>query len=81
VTAPPAPDTSPCVAVAQRGTDVLGQLDRAAGAIGALDPTALRQVLDEIRPLRDDLQLEVDSCRGQFRGAPDPGVPAPGPGG
>ena len=74
VTAPPttpAPvDTSPCVAVAQRGTDVLAQLDRAARAVGALDPAALRQVLDEVRRLRDELQREVDACRGQVGGAP-----------
>ncbi len=78
---PPPPDTSPCVAVAQRGTDMLAQLDRAAGAIGALDPATLRQVLDEIRRLRDELQREVDTCRGQFRGAPAPSAPVPGPGG
>jgi hypothetical protein len=75
VTSPPATpvpvDTSSCVAVAQRGTDVLGQLDRAARAIGALDPAALRQVLDEVRRLRDELQREVDACRGQLSGAPD----------
>jgi hypothetical protein len=85
VTAPPtvpAPvDTSPCVAVAQRGTDVLAQLDRAARAIGALDPAALRQVLDEIRRLRDELQREVDVCRDQVTGAARPASPAPGPGG
>jgi hypothetical protein len=29
------------------------------GAVGALDPAALRQVLDEVRRLRDELQREV----------------------
>jgi hypothetical protein len=56
---------SPCVGVAQRGTDVLAQLDAAARAIGALDPTALRQVLDEVRRLRDEMQREIDACREQ----------------
>jgi hypothetical protein len=84
VTAPPtAPpvDTSSCVAVAQRGTEVLAQLDRAARAIGALDPATLRQVLDEIRRLRDELQREVAACRDLLPGAPEPSAPVPGPGG
>jgi hypothetical protein len=70
---------SPCVAIAQRGTDLLAQLDAAARAVGALDPAALRQVLDEVRRLRDELQREVDSCRGQVGGAPAPASPGPEP--
>ena len=70
---------SPCVAIAQRGSDLLAQLDAAARAIGALDPAALRQVLDEVRRLRDELQREVDACRGQVGGTPAPAFPAPVP--
>jgi hypothetical protein len=70
---------SPCVAIAQRGTDLLAQLDAAARAVGALDPAALRQVLDEVRRLRDELQREVDACRGQVGGAPAPASPGPEP--
>jgi hypothetical protein len=77
------PTTSPpvvppqCVAIAQRGSDLLAQLDAAARAVGALDPAALRQVLDEVRRLRDELQREVDACRGQVGGTPAPVSPAP----
>lgn len=67
--APPPGTPSPCVAIAQGGTDVLAQLDRAARAIGALDPGALREVLDEIRRLRDQLQRDVDACQAQLGGA------------
>jgi hypothetical protein len=66
---------SPCVAVAQRGSDVVAQLDAAAKAVAALDPAALRQVLDEVRRLRDELQRDVDACRRQG-GAASPAPPA-----
>ncbi len=78
-TTPPPVVPSPCVAIAQRGTDLLAQLDAAARAVGALDPAALRQVLDEVRRLRDELQREVDACRGQVGGAPAPAPPVPEP--
>jgi hypothetical protein len=81
-TTPPAPAApSPCVAVAQGGTDVLAQLDTAARAVGARDPAALRQVLDEVRRLRDQIQRDVDACRSAAGGGPAPVPPVPGPGG
>jgi hypothetical protein len=77
-TSPPVVPTS-CVGIAQLGSDLLAQLDAAARAVGALDPAALRQVLDEVRRLRDELQREVDACRGQVGGpsASTPPTPAP----
>ena len=80
---PAAPTTvpSPCVAVAQRGSDVLAQVDAAARAVAAVDPATLRQVLDEVRRLRDELQRDVDACRGQASGGPAAVTPAPVPGG
>ena len=82
-TPPPAPTTvpSPCIAVAQRGSDVLAQLDAAARAVAAVDPATLRQVLDEVRRLRDELQRDVDACRGQVSGGPPAVTPAPVTGG
>jgi hypothetical protein len=59
---PTAPD-SPCLAIAQQGSDVLAQLERAAQAIGALDPTALRAVLDEVQRLQGRMRSDVDACR------------------
>jgi hypothetical protein len=77
------PTTSPpvvppsCATIAQRGGELLAQLDAAARAASALDPAALRQILDEMRRLRDELQREVDACRSQVGGLPAPtGVPS-----
>jgi hypothetical protein len=75
-TSPPAAP-SPCAAIAQRGNDLLAQLEAAARAAGALDPAALRQVLDEVRRLRDELQRDVDACRGQTGAGPLPGSSLP----
>jgi len=63
-TTPPPALPPPCAAIAQRGSNLLTQLDAAARAVGAFDPAALRQVLDEVRRLRDELQRDVDACRG-----------------
>ncbi|WP_214370279.1 hypothetical protein [Pseudonocardia sp. H11422] len=75
-TDPPAAPSS-CVAVAQRGTDLIAQLERAVRAIGELDPGALRAVLDEIRRLRAELQRDVDACRGPAGVVPGPGAAPP----
>jgi hypothetical protein len=60
--APPPPASRPCDAVAQDGTDLLVQLERAVAAMAALDPAALRQVVDEVERLHADLQRQVDAC-------------------
>jgi hypothetical protein len=76
----PQPAPGPCVAVAQGGTDLLTQLDRAVGAIGAFDPAGLREVVAEVGRLRDQLERDVAACRGRGSGAPGPapGPPTPG---
>lgn len=72
----PGPDLSPCTQIAQSGADLVAQLDRAAQAIGALDPAALRDVLAEIRQIRDDVQGQVEQCRERVRTtAPAPATP------
>jgi hypothetical protein len=60
--APPPAGSTPCAAVAQDGRDLLVQLERAVAAIAALDPAALRQVVDEVERLQADLEREVDAC-------------------
>lgn len=63
-TPPPVPaGPAPCTDVAQRGTDLLASLDRAARAIAELDPAGLRDVVDEIERLRDALRTDVQACR------------------
>ncbi|MCO1660911.1 hypothetical protein [Pseudonocardia humida] len=81
-TAPaPSPTTaaapSPCVEIAEGGSDLVAQLEQAAQAIGALDPTALRAVLDEVQRLRTELEADAASCRAQAEGS----VAAPTPSG
>jgi len=60
--APPPAGSTPCAAVAQDGRDLLVQLERAVAAIAALDPAALRQVVDEVERLQAGLEREVDAC-------------------
>lgn len=73
----PPPPPAPCAEVAQLGTDLIAELERAARAIGELNPTALRAVVDEVERLRDELQREVDECRGRARGTPEATATAP----
>lgn len=79
--APAGPDLTPCTEIAQYGSDLVAQLDRAAQAVGALDLATLRDVLAEVRRIRDDVQIRVDTCRERIRTTAPPG-PAPAtPGG
>jgi hypothetical protein len=76
---PPPPPTalpetpSPCVEVARAGTEVITQLEAAVRAIAALDPGALRGILDEVEALHSQLQRDVEACRG----VPDGDAAAP----
>ncbi|MHA6793788.1 hypothetical protein ACVGVM_09770 [Pseudonocardia bannensis] len=76
-TDPSAAPTTPCIAMAQHGTDLIAELERAVRAIGELDPGALRAVLEEVRQLRAELQRDVDACRGWSEGARAPAGPPP----
>jgi hypothetical protein len=72
VTTAPAP---PCLAAGQTGAAVLEQLELAVQAIGALDPTALRGVLDRLQPLQADLERSVASCSDRLTPAPPQATP------
>jgi hypothetical protein len=73
---PVAAGPAPCADVAQRGSDLLAALDRAARAIADLDPAALRGTVDEIEQLRDELRADVQACR-ERTGAGGPAGQAP----
>lgn len=73
--ATPPPPAAPCVAAAERGEDLLAEIERAVRAIAALDPSALRVVVDEVELLHAQLQRAVDAC-----GAEGTRVPGAGPG-
>jgi hypothetical protein len=62
---PPAP---PCLAAGQAGAAVVEQIEMGVQAIGALDPAALRAVLDRLQPLQAELEAAVASCSGRFGG-------------
>jgi hypothetical protein len=61
----PPPPASPCIAAAERGEELLAQLEQAVGAIAALDPSALRAVVDEVELLHAQMQRAVDACRAE----------------
>ncbi|TDD55220.1 hypothetical protein E1288_05305 [Saccharopolyspora elongata] len=54
----------PCAAAADVGRALLAQTQRAAEAIGQLDPHALRQVLDEYERLQARLEQAIAACSG-----------------
>ncbi|GAA3223789.1 hypothetical protein GCM10017691_11150 [Pseudonocardia petroleophila] len=61
--AAPDPDApEPCLAAGAAGTQVLQELEAAVQAIGALDPTALREILDRLQPLQRELESSVAGC-------------------
>jgi hypothetical protein len=67
--APPPPTArpatpSPCIGVANAGTELITQLETAVRAVAALDPAALRAILDEVEVLHGQLQRDVEDCRG-----------------
>jgi hypothetical protein len=65
--APPDPDTpQPCLAAGAAGTQVLAELEAAVAAIGALDPTALRQILDRLQPVQQRLEDTLADCDGRL---------------
>lgn len=75
----PAPDpgTAPCLEAGRVGASVLEQLETAVRAIGELDPTALREVLDRLQPLQRELERAVADCSDEFTPAPSPTLPPP----
>lgn len=61
--APPDPATPPpCLQAGVAASRVLQELDAAVGAVGALDPTALRQILDRLQPVQTELEGSVAAC-------------------
>lgn len=77
---PPAaaePGTAPCLEAGRVGASVLEQLEAAVRAIGRLDPTALREVLDRLQPLQGELERAVADCSERVTPTPTPALPPP----
>jgi hypothetical protein len=76
-TTAPAPQGSgtsqSCQAAGVAARQVIEELEAAVPAVGALDAGALRQILDRLRPLQDELDSAVAACEGGLV------PPAPGP--
>jgi hypothetical protein len=78
--AEPPPVAAPCSAAAERSEELLTQLDRAVQAIVALDPSALRAVVDEVERLQAQMRRALDECGaiagpGTGTGPPVPAAP------
>lgn len=72
--AAPDPDTpQPCLTAGAAGAQVLEELNAAVQAIGALDPTALREILDRLQPLQRELESAVAGCGSQVAPTTPPG--------
>lgn len=69
----------PCLAAGVAATEVLQELETAVAAIGALDPTALRGVLDRLQPVQGELEGAVAACDGRLGPAPPPAPPTSAP--
>lgn len=66
---PPAPAPAPappCLAAGQAGAALIEQIEQGVQAIAALDPGALRAVVDRLQPLQAQLQGAVDTCSGRI---------------
>ena len=71
---PPDPDPpQPCLEAGTAATRVLQELETAVAAIGALDPTALRAVLDRLRPVQEELEGAVADCGERLEPTSAPG--------
>lgn len=62
-TAPSDPGTpQPCLEAGAAASRVLQELQAAVAAIGALDPGALREILDRLQPVQGELERSVAAC-------------------
>ena len=61
--APAVPAPAPCIAVADRAEELTAQLERAVQAVAALDPAALREIVDEVERIHDEMRPAVQACR------------------
>ncbi|MBW0100205.1 hypothetical protein I4I73_29930 [Pseudonocardia sp. KRD-184] len=62
--APPAdaPAPQPCLEAGSAASRILQELDAAVVAISALDPGALREILDRLQPAQAELERAVAAC-------------------
>lgn len=71
----PPPLSPPCLAAGQAGAAILEEVERGVQAIGNLDPTALREVLDRLQPRQAELEQALAGCSGRVGSAGTPQVP------
>lgn len=64
--APLSPPAPPCLAAGQAGAALVEQIELGVQAIAALDPGALRAVLDRLQPLQAQLEGAVATCYGRL---------------
>jgi hypothetical protein len=52
-----------CVQTADEATTLVEQVDRMVAAVADLEPERLRQTVDDVQQLRDEVQDVADQCR------------------